>query len=49
MVKAKAPDNALAKMSTKSMKSIKSLKAVATSTLNTIKHKAINLVSPKKK
>lgn len=49
MAKAKDPDNASAKTSTKSMKSIKSLKAAATSTLKTIKRKAIDLVSPKKK
>lgn len=50
MAKPKNPDSASTKSSTKSaVKSIKSLKAAATTTLKTIKRKAANLVSPKKK
>lgn len=49
MAKAKPADEASTKSSNKSMRSLTSLKAAATSTLKTIKRKAIDIVSPKKK
>lgn len=50
MAKANAGDTASTKHSTKSTtRSIKSFKAAATSTLQNIKRKAIDIISPKKK